>query len=84
MKCRSCGASIIYGVYATTGGRMPVDAEPAPGGSLRVQFPAAGSFVDTMVYYVTRDKREGREDLRKPHFETCPDAAAFRRTRKGG
>ncbi len=80
MKCRACGAKVIYAVYAATGRKMPLDAEPGPGGTLRVVTTGGPSYTERKAYYVSKPDREGREDLYKSHFETCPEAAKFRRT----
>lgn len=82
MKCRSCGAPIFYAVYSTTGRKMPIDRDPTAAGSLAVGFGSPGSFAERKAFYVPKPERGGRTDLFTSHFETCPDASSFRRTRK--
>lgn len=81
MKCRSCGRDIVFATYAATGKKMPLDALPNPEGSLQVDVSQPGSFVGRVARYIPRSERDGRTDLHQPHFETCPDAARYRRAR---
>ncbi len=66
MKCRSCGALIVW-VVTQNGKRMPVDAQPSEKGNLRI---------DNGVAYV-EPAYEGPKYL--SHFATCKQAAQHRK-----
>jgi hypothetical protein len=78
-QCRSCGAPIYWAqtdnLNPVTGKRraMPVDAEPHPEGSIQL-VDRHGS---VLAFVIRPDARDGKK-LRRPHFQTCPDAASWR------
>lgn len=72
-KCKSCGAPVIWCV-TTTGGKMPVDAQPAEGGNLEVKETPSGAACTN----VKKDERAGKQ-LHKSHFVTCPSASQHRK-----
>jgi hypothetical protein len=77
--CRSCAAPVIWAV--TEAGRpMPVDAEPAPDGTVRLEDRGGPQ---PLARVVPAAKRFGVTGLRKSHFATCPEAGAWRRRRAG-
>lgn len=70
--CRSCEAEIIW-VETEKGKRMPIDAEPGPGG--RFTLSDDGKTVAFVHTHMARD------DLYSSHFETCPDSKDWKRSR---
>lgn len=67
-RCKSCGASITWA--KTRGGRkIPLDAKPAKRAVLSVDTITSDELIVDIV------------DAYTTHFETCPDAAKFRRPR---
>jgi hypothetical protein len=82
--CRSCHAPIIW-AYTRTG-IMPLDAEPAPAGNIRVTWvgwpPEA-----TPSAHATILNREQAQDAGEPlyvsHFATCPQASTWRKRGPG-
>lgn len=73
-RTKECGKPIIW-AETGTGKRMPVDADPVPGGNI-----ALGLEAGVVKATVIKPHRAfGRRDLRMPHFATCPDGAAWRR-----
>lgn len=81
-RCRSCNAPVIWTV-AKTGRRMPVDAEPAEGGTVAlIRYPTEpdrppGAIVLGGV--MLADAIEQEQQLHKSHFATCPNASKHRR-----
>ena len=71
-ECRSCSAAIIW-VETEKGKKMPIDAEPGTGG--RFALSADGRTVSFVHTHLARD------DLYASHFETCPDAVGWKRSR---
>lgn len=77
--CRSCGAAIVW-TLTEAGRRMPVDVEPADGGTLRLEESQDGS--DVIYAFVVRGNvRPPSEDLYRSHFATCPNARSHRKAR---
>lgn len=74
-ECRSCEAEIIW-VETEKGRRMPIDADPSPGG--RFALSADGK---TVAFVPPHSSVGGRGDLHCSHFETCPEAEAWKRSR---
>ena len=76
--CSSCGAPIIFAV-SSLGNNMPVDAEPAPGGNLRLDFaesPPRAKVVGTSIDLLDPTDDGAR---RYAHHATCPQASERRR-----
>jgi len=70
--CRTCNAPILWAV-TEKGKRMPLDAEPTPGGNLIVvdgiaRVPRIDDEVPFLQYL--------------SHFTTCPQASQHRKPRK--
>lgn len=76
--CRSCSAVIIWARTAA-GSRMPVDLEPAEGGTVLL----SGSRVRPTATVVSPGQAAAAaaagQELRKSHFATCPRADRHRR-----
>lgn len=68
--CRSCGEPILWAV-TSTGSRIPIDFEPVSDGN--VQLNENGSCV------MAGKGKALTGPLRKTHYATCPDAAAWRK-----
>lgn len=84
-KCRdqTCGAPIIWAI-TVNGKRMPVDAEPAPDGTILIQAPlndTARSPRATVVDPATPPLDGWDGELHHSHFETCPASDQFRNTK---
>jgi hypothetical protein len=77
-RCRSCNALITWCVTAA-GVRMPVDAEPSPGGNVVVSGTLAR---------VLRKGEVAEGPLYRSHHSTCPQGRQWRRrkseTHEGG
>lgn len=69
-QCRSCGASIIW-LRMASGKAMPIDAEPAPGGNIRVHDNGSGEVV-------SKDVAARSTGLHLSHHATCPRATEHR------
>lgn len=74
--CRSCGAAIVW-CKTANGKTMPVDAEPADSGNVRV----ADGIATVLGALEVHAARAAGEALRLSHFASCPQAAEHRRTR---
>ena len=75
-KCRSCKAPILWLVNTSTQRAAPIDAEPSPAGNILV--------LDERTYRVLRPVELGNPEIGQgrrhtSHFQTCPDAAKFKR-----
>ncbi len=77
-KCSTCGAPIRWAM-GHNGKRIPLDAEPAPNGNVRIA-PSNLPDVGTWATYVTRESPAAPgEVLYLSHFATCPDAKTHRK-----
>ena len=76
--CRSCGAPIRW-AKTRKGKNIPLDDEPGTGGSFVLQ-DADGP--KPLALKMKKEEAETRADLFTCHFETCPDAASFRKKGK--
>jgi hypothetical protein len=79
-RCSGCGAPMIWAV-TEAGKRMPLDAEPVPGG-LFILDPADGATRGGSVPPVARYARRDLATIGArytSHFATCPSASRFRR-----
>lgn len=79
--CRGCDADMRWAVTAERGKGVPLDPEPVDDGPLVFTGEQAGDGRMIVAYY-----REGVEAYRgmpryRSHFETCPEAASFRKPR---
>lgn len=71
-RCKSCRAQLRF-VKSEHGSTMPFDAEPVlVGGAYEIR--------DGVAFFVPKDKRDGKP-LFTPHFATCPNADAHRKSR---
>lgn len=84
--CRSCGARVLW-VRTERGRLMPLDQEPSESGSVIVRMghgvAQATAHVETMEERAARlrcQEPAGRTAY-VPHWETCPQAAAWRKPR---
>lgn len=75
-ECGTCRADIIW-TTTVNNKDMPVDAEPAAGGNIRVYRDGATGIVRSDV--VKPALAFGRSNLRLSHFVKCPDAPKWRR-----
>jgi hypothetical protein len=73
--CRSCAAPIFWAL-TTTGTRMPIDAEPAQTGNITVVSDDDGHHLAQVHRWPTDEWPRYTS-----HFQTCPDAAAWRTPR---
>lgn len=73
--CRSCHAEVVW-VVLTTGRRMPLDPAPVERGTVVLDRP------DNLgrVVPASAEVPEGTPRF-APHFATCPNASAHRRSR---
>lgn len=77
--CRSCDADIIWAV--TINDRpIPVDANPAPGGNLRLE-PRGATMAPRAVKL--SPKLAFGVKLRMPHHASCPQGREWKRKRGG-
>ena len=75
-RCKACNAEIVW-CQTESGGRMPVDAEPAGGGNIEIRGLTA-----IVLNKSQRSMADGIVPLHKSHFATCPSASRFRKGRK--
>ena len=71
--CRSCNAEIIWLEHFATGKRAPIDAEPSESGGV------IPSFEDGQYRIATG--ADPKHERHANHFQTCTDAARFRKSR---
>jgi hypothetical protein len=80
--CRSCGALVVW-TETSKGRRMPVDAEPAENGNLRLveregEVPlAVNDTEETTALFATGASGDDRRYV--SHFATCQQAKQWRR-----
>lgn len=79
-RCRSgrCGAPIVWAV-TRTGKRLPVDADPHPGGNVTLTVGPDGTVTADVLGPLERTVADG--PLHHAHFTTCVAADEFRRSR---
>lgn len=65
--CRACGATLSWYTTTAAGRPMPFDADPVPRRSEH-------SPEQRLILHLSADDT---------HWRTCPDAAAFRRSKRG-
>jgi hypothetical protein len=75
-KCRSCGAPIVW-AETVKGRRIPIDAQPAHDGNIRLE--DRGQFVPPLAHVLT-GQIENTQRWRS-HFASCPNAAQHRHTK---
>lgn len=81
-QCQSCDAAVVWAVTAK-GRRMPVNATPDPAGNVVLVDQGISSPPLALVIHTERQQTETPVDaLHTSHFQTCPNAAAHRRTRR--
>ncbi len=71
--CRSCHQPIVF-AWTTKGKKLPLDPEPSPAGTVRLDRTTAYvlSAADTVTL------RAADQALHTSHISTCPDAGAWR------
>lgn len=71
-KCRSCGASIVWCVSASTGKRAPIDAEASAEGNILIARDGR--------YLILAPESAGEHagKLHTNHFATCTSASQWR------
>lgn len=69
--CRGCGARIIW-MPTAKGKAMPVDAKPNPDGNMILRNGA-------LLFGATAEHLRDGEQLRMPHWATCPQSGKFKR-----
>lgn len=71
--CRECGEEIRWARHHANshGGRVAVDAEPTPGGTIDLVVQLGARDMHLVAQPVGAIARIGRDDLRKPHAQTC-------------
>ena len=74
-KCFSCGAIVIW-CHTTSGGRMPVNAEPSPNGNLMMHENGAIEALNRAE--VVKAKAAGMP-LYLSHFATCSAPSKYRK-----
>ncbi len=81
-KCRSCPASIVWAVSATTGSKMPVDYSPdAAKGNVLLQLDRGQLVAAVLTGPRLAGARDAGAELRTAHHTTCPNADLHRRRR---
>ena len=86
MKCRGCGAPILWIKMQGSGKKMPVDEEPVQivqqaGGHPYMQM--VGSYVTGYIAGDALDDPDTKViQAYRSHFATCPKAGTFRRREK--
>jgi hypothetical protein len=81
VKCRSCGAAIIWAITAR-GVRMPLDAEPNPVKGNQVIELDAPEGIDGPQTWRTRQADtllDANQTRYMPHHATCPQGRGWRR-----
>lgn len=75
-ECKKCGAEILW-AETKRGKRMPVDAEPTPGGNVELH-----EFRGELLAHVHNARSiaaaRQRAELHTSHFQTCTHAETFR------
>ncbi len=81
VKCRSCGAAIIWAITAR-GVRMPLDAMPDPAKGNQIIELDAPEGIDGPQTWRCRAASmllDAGQDRYMPHHATCPDGRRWRR-----
>lgn len=73
--CRSCGASITWGLTAA-GKRMPLDAEPAPTGNVFLGYDGNARVLNKEAL---EEARLTDAPLYLSHHVSCPHGQAWKR-----
>lgn len=79
--CKSCGEPVLW-MATSTGGRMPVDAEPVADGNCRLDLEHG--VVEVLGRKAIAEARANKERLHKSHFATCSSGARHRKHRPRG
>ena len=80
--CRSCGAPVEWSITAAFARRMPLDlGEHEDGNSAVVGRDAKGAPIVVVLGPddLARVRELGVVELRRSHFQTCPEADKWRR-----
>jgi hypothetical protein len=76
--CRSCDAMVIWCV-TTAGKAMPVDVDPVPAGTIRIEQRGGPNPVARVLTKAELARTGfGAATLRTSHFATCPQADQWR------
>lgn len=75
-RCKSCGAAIRWVLSATTGRRMPLDAEPSDAGNVTVDQRMRGP--TATVWPAGEPPPADLGPRYVSHFATCPNARRHR------
>lgn len=84
-KCRSCGQEILWGLWPTSGKKMPVDATPdmrppdRGGGKVVLSLDRRANVLKLAKF--DPQQHDEKRNRYTSHFATCPNAAEHR---KGG
>lgn len=76
-KCRSCGEPIRW-AETVKGRRIPIDAQPAHDGNIRLE--ERGHMQPPLAIVLTGQIESNTQRWRS-HFASCPNAAQHRRTK---
>jgi hypothetical protein len=86
--CRSCGAAVVWVVTEPAGRRMPLDAEPAPDGTVVITDRMGGlawvltrAELDELAAAEENTPPEGLTPRYRSHFATCPEARQWRKSK---
>ena len=80
--CRSCGSTVEWAITAAFGRRMPLDlGEHDDGNAAVVGREAQGAPIVVVLGPddLARVRELGVVELRRSHFQTCPEAEKWRR-----
>lgn len=80
--CRACHAEIVFAqtnrLHRGQPVMMPVDAEPADNGNVFLSLQGGKYYAGVIRKNQAAGMRDGGQELHRPHFATCPQAARFR------
>lgn len=77
-RCRSCDAQILWATTAA-GKAIPLDAEPAELGNVKIYGREANLSAVTLAGNELRTAREDGVRLFMPHHATCPQGQSWRK-----
>ena len=82
-KCKSCGAALLW-VTTTSAKWMPLNADPDPEEGtvvLEDDLVGAGQIAHVLDVEAAARASVRGEPVYVPHFQTCPDADRWRKSR---
>jgi hypothetical protein len=77
-RCRSCRAAIIW-AHTTNGKHIPVDAQPAAGGNIRLIVGQHGVTAHVVGPVIDLFDQDDTGERHLPHHATCVDASEWRK-----